>query len=221
MSDPTHPLSAIPLFAGLEPVVLDELLAASRVRHFPKGQILCSEGDPGDDLLLLEEGRVRVCRYGAGGREVVLADVDAPHAFGEISLIDHLPRTATLIAVTRIRVRFVPRQPVIRLAERNPEVAMALLRGLAAMVRTSNDRLADMLVLDVPARLAKWLLAQAGDDDRLVLAESQESLGIKLGTTRVTVNRTLHRFARGGLIRIDGSAIELVDRRALASLGEG
>lgn len=221
MSDPTHPLSAIPLFAGLEPAMLDDLLAASRVRRFPKGQILCNEGDPGNDLLLLEEGRVRVCRFGAGGREVMLAEVDAPIAFGEISLIDTLPRAATLIAVTGIRLRFVPRQPVIRLAERNPDVAMALLRSLAAMVRATNDRLADVLVLDVPARLAKWLLAQAAGGDRLTLAESQESIGLRLGTTRVTINRTLQQFARNGLIRIDGATIELVDRRALAALGEG
>jgi len=220
MSESTHPLTASPLFAGLEPAALDEVVAASRVRHFPRGQVICSEGDPGTDLLLLEEGRVRVCRYGAGGREVVLAEVDAPIAFGELSLIDNLPRAATLIAVTGIRIRFVPRQPVIRLAERHPAVAMALLRSMAAMVRATNDRLADVLVLDVPARLAKWLLAEA-NDDRLVLAESQESLATRLGTTRVTVNRTLHRFARSGLIRIDGGTIHLVDRRALAALGEG
>jgi len=98
---------------------------------------------------------------------------------------------------------------------------MALLRSLAAMVRSTNDQLADVLALDVPARLAKWLLAQAGDTDRLVLVETQESLGLRLGTTRVTINRTLHRFQRIGLIRIQGTAIELIDRSALEAIGEG
>lgn len=221
MQDPSHLLSAIPLFAGLEIAVLDELLAASRVRLFPKGQVLCSEGDPGDDLLLLEEGRVRISRYAAGGREVVLAEVGAPLAFGEIALIDDAPRTATLIAVTGIRVRFLPRQSVIRLAEGNPRVALAMLRSMAAMVRATNDQLADVLALDVPARLAKWLLAQAGEADVVTLADSQESLGLRLGTTRVTINRVLHRFERTGVIRIRGAEIEVVDRHALESISEG
>jgi len=221
MRSTPHPLSAIPLFAGLGPDELDELMAASRVRDFPKGQVLCSEGDPGDDLLLLEAGRARVCRYAAGGREIVLAEVMAPVAFGELALIDGAARAATLIAVTDVQVRYLPRRAVIGLAESNPKVAMALLRSLAAMVRSTNDQLADVLALDVPARLAKWLLAQAGDTDRLVLVETQESLGLRLGTTRVTINRTLHRFQRIGRIRIQGTAIELIDRSALEAIGEG
>jgi CRP/FNR family transcriptional regulator len=98
---------------------------------------------------------------------------------------------------------------------------MAMVRSLAAMVRATNDQLADVLALDVSARLAKWLLAQAGETDRVVLAETQESLGVRLGTTRVTVNRTLHRFERLGLIRIEGVGIAIVDRAALEVIGEG
>lgn len=209
------------MFSGLDLAVLDDLMASSRTRRLPRGQILCSEGDPGHDLLLLEQGRARVCRYAAGGREVVLAEVMAPVAFGELALIDGAARAATLIAVTDVQVRYLPRRAVIGLAESNSKVAMALLRSLAAMVRSTNDQLADVLALDVPARLAKWLLAQAGDTDRLALVETQESLGLRLGTTRVTINRTLHRFQRIGLIRIQGTAIDLIDRSALEAIGEG
>jgi CRP/FNR family transcriptional regulator len=221
VNNPPHPLSAIELFADLQPDVLDDMLAASRVRRFPKGQILCSEGDPGDDLILLEVGRVRVSRYGAGGREVALAEVDAPRAFGEISLFDQSPRAASLIALTNVQVRLVPGQMVIRLAEQTPKVAMALLRSMATMVRATNDRLSDMLALDVSARLAKWLLVRSCGDDVVVIAESQESLGLTLGTTRVTINRILHQFERAGMIRIKGSSIEVADRAALTSVSKG
>jgi CRP/FNR family transcriptional regulator len=221
VNNPPHPLSAIELFADLQPGVLDDMLAASRVRRFPKGQILCSEGDPGDDLILLEVGRVRVSRYGAGGREVALAEVDAPRAFGEISLFDQSPRAASLIALTNVQVRLVPGQMVIRLAEQTPKVAMALLQSMATMVRATNDRLSDMLALDVSARLAKWLLVRSCGNDVVVITESQESLGLTLGTTRVTINRILHQFERAGMIRINGPSIEVADRAALTSVSEG
>lgn len=221
MNTPSHPLSAIALFAELDDGLLDELMNESRVRRFPKGQVLCHEGDPGDDLLLLERGRVKVCRFAAAGREVVLAEVEAPTAFGELALIDGSRRAATLIALTDVQIRILGRQSVISLLESRPQVGMAMLRSLVAMVRSTNDQLADVLSLDVPARLANWLRAQAGESDTVVLAESQESLGLKLGTTRVTINRTLQRFERTGLIRRRGTAIELVDRAALASIGEG
>ncbi len=217
---PSHPLSAIALFAELDRHVLDGLMNESRVRRFPRGQVLCHEGDPGDDLMLLERGRVKVCRF-AAGREVVLAEVEAPTAFGELALIDGSRRAATLIALTDVQIRILGRQPVISLLESRPQVGMAMLRSLVAMVRSTNDQLADVLSLDVPARLANWLLAQASETDTVVLAESQESLGFKLGTTRVTINRALQRFERTGLIRRRGTVIELVDRAALASIGEG
>jgi CRP-like cAMP-binding protein len=214
-------LATVPLFAGLDAATQRVLEGASRVRVYPSGQILCNEGDPGDELLVLEAGRVRVSRFAASGQETVLAEVTAPAAFGELALIDDQPRAATLTAITGVQVRYLGRAPVMDLVAREPAVAIAMLRGLAAMVRATNDRLADVLVLDVPGRLAKWLLARAGDGDAMALDCSQESLARTLGTTRETVNRTLHRFERLGLIDVRGDSVCLRDRRGLEAISEG
>jgi CRP/FNR family transcriptional regulator len=206
---PLHQLGVVPLFADLDLATLDALAAESRVRRYPSGQVLCSEGDPGDELLVLEAGRVRVCRFAASGREVVLATLDAPVAFGELALLDGAPRAATVVAVSEVVVRFV-RQPVLMaLLEREPSVAWALLRSLAAMVRATDERLADVLVLDVPGRLAKWLLAHANEEGVLELDQSQEALAVSLGTTRVTLNRVLRRFVRLGWIEVRERHIQL------------
>ena len=207
---PPHLLGQVPLFAELPPATLDRLGRESRLRRFPRGQVLCSEGDPGDSLLVLEDGRVRIARYSAAGQEVVLAAVEAPAAFGELALIDGAPRSATITAQTPVVVRVLGRDAVLALIEREPSVAMALLRAVTGMVRSTNERLADVLSLDVPGRVAKWLLARAETHgtrrpDGLVvpLGLSQGDLAAELGTTRVSVNKALKHFEARGLLALD------------------
>jgi CRP/FNR family transcriptional regulator, cyclic AMP receptor protein len=218
---PGHRLAEIPLFAALDPSTRDTLAAEGRVRRYPAGQILCSEGDPGDELLVLEAGEVRISRFTIGGLEVVLAEEAAPVAFGELALIDGGARTASVTATTDVEVRYLPREAVMGLFERDPAVAIAMMRGMAAMVRAIDERLSDLVSLDAPGRLAKWLLRHADDQGRVVLTGSQEELAHSIGTTRVTVNRSLRRFARLGLITMHGQEVHLRNVPALRSMTEG
>lgn len=214
------PFVSVPLFSGLPEEKRASLAASSRVRQYAKGQVLCSEGDPGDDLLVLEEGRVRVCRFSSTGQEVVLAELDAPASFGELALIDGAPRAATVIAETAVRVRYLHRQVVLDLVTREPSVAISLMQGMAVMVRATNERLSDVLSLDVPGRLAKWLLAH-NEEGRVSLAQPQEGIARAIGTTRVTLNRSLHQFARRGLVEIRDQQIVIRDPATLRAISEG
>ena len=216
--EPRSSLADVPIFAGLRDATLRALEAQSRMRRYPAGQILCSEGDPGEDLLLLEAGTVRVSRYSASGHETVLAEAEAPTAFGELALIDGEPRSATITAFSDVTVRYLGRQVMLGLIEREPGVALAMMRGMAAMIRATNEQLVDLLSLDVPGRLAKWLLSGAGEEGRVTLAQSQESLARALGTTRESLNRSLHRFERLGWIEVEGRQIRVRNRAALESL---
>jgi CRP/FNR family transcriptional regulator len=218
---PTYTLGNVPIFAGLDAGTLGVLEAESRVRRFPKGQVLCSEGDPGEELLLLETGRVTVSRFSQGGHETVLAELDAPTAFGELALFDAAPRSATVTAATGVQIRYLARRVVLDLVEREPRVAIAMMQGLGAMVRATNERLGDVLSLDVPGRLAKWLLAHDGGEGRVPLDQSQESLALSLGTTRETLNRALRRFERRGIVAVEGHEIGLLDIAALQSIASG
>ena len=206
----SHLLGDVPLFAELPPATLERLARESRVRRFPRGQVLCSEGDPGDSLLVLEAGRVKISRFSAGGQEIVLAAVEAPAVFGELALIDGAPRSATITAQTPVVVRVLGRDAVHGLIAREPSVAMALLRAVTDMVRTTNERLADVLSLDVPGRVAKWLLTRAeahgsaGPEGLVVpLGLSQGELAAEIGTTRVSVNKALKGFEARGTIALD------------------
>src|SRR5215213_7119985 len=119
---PSHRLAEVPLFAGLPVAALEELAHSSRPRRYPAGQVLWNEGDPGDALLVLEEGQVRVSRFAAFEQEVVLAVCEAPAALGELALLDGKPRDASLIAQGPVAVRLVPRSVFLALLRREPAV---------------------------------------------------------------------------------------------------
>ena len=187
--------------------------------------MLWSEGDPGDALLVLEGGQVRVSRFAASGREAVLAVAAAPAALGELALLDGAPRDATVTAQGPVAVRLVPRAAFLALLEREPAAARGLLATLAGWVRRANRRQADLLGLDVPGRLAKWLLGRAGDDTgervrpgtTVVLGRTQGELAAELGTTRESLNRALRGFVDLRLVEADGDRVALRDPAGLAA----
>ena len=223
---PTHRLAEVPLLADLPPAALDVLLAGGRLRTFPAGQVLFFEGDPGDALVLLEEGQLRVSRVSPHGDEVVLAVVDAPAALGELALLDEVPRDATVTAQRPVSVRLIPRSVFRELLQREPALVDGLLLTLAGLVRQGNARHADYVGLDVSGRLAKWLLGRStagaatctvAPDTTVILGRRQGELAAELGTTRSTLNRALQSFLDLELITIDGDAVTLVDPEGLAA----
>jgi CRP-like cAMP-binding protein len=206
----------VPLFESLSSETLDELARSSILRRYPLGQILCNEGDPGESLIVLESGSLRVSRLLASGDEAVLAVMDAPAALGELALLDGAPRDATVTAQRDVTIRLIPRTVFMELLRHEPAAVEGLLRRLAGLVRQANARHADFIGLDVPGRLANWLLRQAGARDGIVppgtvitLRSSQGELAGELGTTRSTLNRALRGFESLGLIRVDGAEITL------------
>lgn len=217
LNDGVHPLASVPLFANLPARVLDDLAAATIVRHYPQGQVLCHAGDAGDHLIVLEAGQLRVSRYTPAGPEAVLQVVEPPAALGELALLDGAPRSATITAQRAVTVRLVPRRVFLDLIHREPAAMTGLLRTLAAMVRAGNARHEDMVGLDVPGRLAKWLLQQATRDDAPVregavvhMQRSQGELAAELGTTRPTLNRALRNLVTRGTVAIDGDRVTIL-----------
>jgi len=214
------------MFARIPPAALDELAKEGRVRRYPAGQVLFNEGDPGDSLVVLEEGQLRVSRFTGGGNEVVLAVLEAPAALGELALLDGEPRSAAVTAQRPVAVRLIPRSAFLAFLRREPAAVEGLLRALAAMVRSANARHATTVGLDVPGRLAAWLLARSAADRAgrapagIPLDRSQGELAAELATTRSTLNRALKGFEALGFIRLDGEQIVIRDRDALAVYAE-
>ncbi|WP_158088549.1 Crp/Fnr family transcriptional regulator [Thermoactinospora rubra] len=209
----THALAGLPMFRGVR---LDDV-PASRRRH-PAGRVLCTQGDPADQLIVLLEGRVKAARLTAEGRELVLGIYDPPVAFDKTALLTGDRHRATLTAVTPVEVASVPREAVLRLIATEPAVSARLLVTLARAVRDLDERLADVALSDVPTRVARWLVRHAVPSGRIPLPGGQAGLGAQIGATRVSVNRALRGLERRGLIAIGDREVTVRDLAALSGL---
>lgn len=211
----------LPLLARLPEADLHALASGGRVRRFPAGAMIFREGDPGDSLHVVVEGRVRITVLSGTGSEATVATVETGDCFGELALLDGKPRSATATATSATKTFVVTRIDFVRWLNERPSAALALLETLSLRLRRTDEALADLTFLDLPHRLAKQLLRMSVPDakgERPPVKVTQGELASMLGVSRESVNKQLNVFAREGWIRLSRGKIAVVDSEALRTL---
>lgn len=213
------------LFRTLDADLLRNVARLTRVLHLATGQVLFHKGDEGDALFGVIEGAIRIYVASAEGRELTLALLEAGDVFGEIALLDGLPRTASASAAAPTTLISIPRAPFVELFERERRLPPHIIEVLCERLRAVNEDLSDVVFLDLRARLAKKLLAlgvahgrHTAEGIRIELRMSQSELAQMLGVTREAVNKQLHALTREGLVRQERGQILLLDRERLVKL---
>jgi CRP/FNR family transcriptional regulator len=216
-------LARAPLFAALDAESSAALEAMLTSRTLERGHVVFREGDTGDRLFLVIEGKVKISRAAADGRENLLAVLGSSEMFGELSLFDPGPRTATVTTVTEATLASLDHDDLRPLLTERPGVAVQLLQALAQRLRRTNEAMADLVFTDVPGRVAKALLDLAdkfgvaeADGTRVRHDLTQEELAQLVGASRETVNKALSEFAHRGWLRIEGRSVLLLDPERLA-----
>jgi CRP/FNR family transcriptional regulator, cyclic AMP receptor protein len=210
------------LFQGVDPEAAEALGKELEIAEIRKGDVVFTEGEPGDSLYIILSGKVKLGRRAADGRQNLIAIMGPADMMGELSLFDPGPRTATATAVTDLRLARLRKQALRPWLTNRPEIAEQLLRVLARRLRRTNDALADLIFTDVPGRVAKNLLQMAarfGTRDGGVLRVThdltQEELAQLVGASRETVNKALADFAARGWLRLEGKSVVILDRERL------
>ena len=211
-------LGGSPLFAALDPEDQRALRAQMVEVKLPRGRALFNEGDPGDRLYVVTAGKIKLGRTAADGRENLLAVMGPGEMFGELSLFDPGPRTASATAVTDTTLIGLGNTDLRPWLLQHPQVAARLLAALARRLRRTNEAMADLVFSDVPGRVAKALLdlaqrfGEATDDGLRVSHDlTQEELAQLVGASRETVNKALADFATRGFLRLEGRAVVILD----------
>lgn len=183
-----------------------------------RGEIVFREGELGDRLYVITSGKVKLGRTSGDGRENLIAVLGPGEMFGELSLFDPGPRSATATVIGETELIGLGHESLHGFLDGRPRVAQALLAALARRLRRTNDSLSDLVFTDVPGRVAKAVLDLANrfgvpvaDGVRVAHDLTQEELAQLVGASRETVNKALADFAARGWIRLEGRAVVLLD----------
>ncbi len=209
-------LRATDLFGSVPAEDLEAVAAASRLRVYRRGQVVCTAGDPGETVIVVVSGRLRVMVRSADGGELTLTVIQPAGVFGEVAAVDGGPRSADAETLEESQLLLIPREAVQDICGRVPSAALALARSIAATLRRLTDNTSDLVFLDLPRRVAKVLLSQPADEDGVIrLKMSQEQLAHQAAGTRQSVNAALRSFERRGWIEIQGRAVTVKHASAL------
>ncbi|TMI70740.1 MAG: Crp/Fnr family transcriptional regulator, partial [Bacillati bacterium ANGP1] len=148
------------LFAGIGELEMRRLVERTTMREFSRGKVILHPNEPQEMVYLIKEGRVKISRYSAEGREQILDLLEPGDTFGELTLVQEAePVQAEAFEDTLICSLY--RDDFIGLIRRQPEVMLTVMKVLAARLRVAEEEIADLVFRDVPGRLASLLLRLA------------------------------------------------------------
>ena len=212
-------LRTVPLFSDLPDEDLERLATVSFSRVFEKDNIIFFERDKGDSLFIINSGRVKVAKFSKDGKEIILAILGVGEFFGDMSLLDGEPRSATVVAIEKTEVTAIRRSDFLSLMSENPKIAERLLAVLSTRLREANSKISNLALLDVYGRLARALSDIAKQEGRPIKdgwiafhRPTHQAIANMIGTSRETVTRTLGELHRKGFIRLSGKEIAIRDR---------
>ncbi|MCK5329732.1 MAG: Crp/Fnr family transcriptional regulator, partial [Candidatus Latescibacteria bacterium] len=204
-------LRRVSLFSGLKEDELDALAEVTARKTFQRHSVILLAEEEGNSLFIIQKGRVKVSILSEDGREIVLTLLGDGEFFGEMSLLDGLPRSATVIALEDTEALMLRREDLLRLIERTPQIAIKLMAELTIRLRKTDQKIESLALLDVAGRIASAVLQLASDEgeetpEGLVIYNhpTQQLLANMTGSTRETVSRVLKRFRKEGYMASKG-----------------
>ena len=213
------------LFSGLSADERAAVVARARIRTINAGETIFALGSPGDQMMALLRGTVRISVPSFEGRELLLAIIRPGEVFGELAVLDGKERSADAVAESPCTLAILDRHDILSFFERNPSAWPKLVKVLCQRLRHTDQVFAEVALLQLPAKLAKSMLRLldlhstfAGKTP--IINQSQRELASMVGGARESVNRCLRNWQRNGIVRITEGSIIVTNRPALEQIAE-
>jgi len=204
----------IPLFQSLSTGQLDYLLKLAHECRYEKNSIILTQGERSNSLYIILEGRLKVYVADEEGRQALLAFLNKGDFFGELSLLDDEPRSASVMTVEPARLLCLTQDSFRRFIDAHPENLLPMLRILARRLRAMDDTICSLSTLDVYGRVARVLLneAELHEKDRITPRLTHQDIAEMVGSSREMVSRILGDLRKGGYIRMENKQI-VIERK--------
>ena len=218
MSELSDFLLYVPIFSELPKETVEKISQVGNRRSYKRDSIILMEEEDGSAMFVIVSGKVKISRTSNDGREVILSILSASDFFGEMALLDGLSRSATVVAIEDSEVFIIQRTQFIELLYQHPEISVSLLTELTTRLRQADMKIKALSLKDAEGKVATVLLEIAMDMGKIkhgvVEIEKlplQQDLANMAGTSRETISRTLHSFAKKKLIELDGSRLRIMN----------
>lgn len=218
MKEDNNFLKIVPIFADLAEETLNKIALLGKRKSYEKDSVILLENDSGSALFVIISGKVKVSRVSDDGREVILSILADSDFFGEMAILDGLSRSANVTAIEDVEIFMIQRSDFLDLLYNHPEVSIALMQELTKRLRAADMKIKSLSLKDAEGKVATVILQLADDIGRIkqgvVEIEKlpfQQDLANMAGTSRETISRTIHQFAKKGLIELDGSKLRILN----------
>ena len=217
----TMALKAVPFFTQLNDRELDVVRAVATEKTYPKNAVVLTEGEMGDSLYMIQSGKVKVFIGDEEGREIILKILGPGDFFGEMSMIDKQPRSASVTTIEASTFLVLTHAAFEKCVEQHPRIGNMVMQILAQRVREADRKIGTLALMDVYGRVASTLLElSVYSNGKLMVGErlSQQDLANMVGASREMVNRILKDLSDRGFISIESKAITIINRELPPSL---
>jgi CRP-like cAMP-binding protein len=227
LDEARHLLGNCILFSGLSVDERAAIATRAHVRSFRAGETIFAIGSPGNEIMAVLSGSIRISVPSGDGKELLLAILGPGEFFGELAVFDGKERSADATAEDAGTLAVLDRQDVLLFFERNPMAWRKLVEVLCQRLRRTDQSFAEVALLQIPIRLAKTLLRLLQSQPKRESATvptirfSQRELASMVGGTRESVNKCLREWQRSGLVQVSEGSIVITDLSALDKMAAG
>ncbi len=212
-------LLKLPLFSGLSNHDIELLLPIMKLKAYGKGEILFEEGETASGFFVVREGRVKIFKLSAEGKERILHIVLPCQSFADAAIFDDGCYPAFAETLVPSELVFFPKREFLQLLHADSQLSINMIAGLSRYLRQFTVQIEDLTFRDVPSRLARYLISLGAEERRsITLPIAKSQLASNLGTTSETLSRTLRKLTDEGLLRVQGKNIEILDCDGLYEL---
>lgn len=216
-------LRKVPLFSSLGNEELDAIARVTFAKRFSRDHLIFLADEEGDTLFIIIRGKVKATQFSESGKEIIFSMLGEGDFFGDMSLLDGRPRSASVVTVEDSELLLLRRSDFHRLIETHPKIALTLLKELTTRLRRADERIQSLALLDVAGRVAGILLQIADESGReapgggifIRSRPTHQELANMVGTTRETVTRILKQMEGRGYIAMTGKSITILDPETL------
>ncbi len=211
----THMIENILLFSDLPEDYLQHIASCAVTRNYPKNSILITEGDQSDSLYIIENGRVKIFLNDENGKEVILNILGPNEYFGELAMLDESPRSASVMTLEPSRFSIISKADFDACLDSHPEIAVQLIRALAARIRALTENVRELALHDVYERVASLLLKMAQEQDgNQVISQklTHQEIANMVGASREMVSRIMKDLVTGGYIESHAKQVTLLKK---------